>query len=443
MKCSRVRCGIRWCVSLRLLLVSLLIVAPQFSRVQAAVLYAYPCTLAWDPSPDPSVAGYKVYYGPNDGSPQNWVDATNKTTVTLNNLLVGTDYSVSVVVYDTNFNESGLSDPLDFTATALAPLSIVPAPDGTVQVQSQAAANTLCNIEFSDSLNPSNWQFLEQTNAQADGSLLFVDSAGMSAPSRFYRSYIPSAISTIPPFLIYAAPYTLNWLPSANTDVIGYTVTYSLLGSDSTTSQDVGLATSLTLNDLLALTNYYFQVTAYDATGAVIDTVLQLVDTPPALTPLQLTALADGTMQLQCRAAPGTLIWVECASALNPAQWLTLGSATSDGNGNFIYTDPPQNLPPTRYYRVVIGSSQAPAPFAAAPYFLSWPQSSVPTVVGYVLYYIPSNQSVPLTRLDMGNANSATIFGLTSGKTYDFLVTGYDINGFEMTTDYSLSDNPQ
>jgi hypothetical protein len=66
-------------------------------------------TLAWDPSADPSVAGYKVYYGVASRNYTNSVSAGSATTVTISNLVVGTTYYFAATAYDTNGIESDYS----------------------------------------------------------------------------------------------------------------------------------------------------------------------------------------------------------------------------------------------------------------------------------------------------------------------------------------------
>ena len=66
-------------------------------------------SLAWDPSPDPSVIGYKVYYGVASRSYTNSVAAGNVTTFTVSNLMAGTTYYFAATAYDTNGIESDYS----------------------------------------------------------------------------------------------------------------------------------------------------------------------------------------------------------------------------------------------------------------------------------------------------------------------------------------------
>jgi hypothetical protein len=66
-------------------------------------------TLAWDPSPDPSVVGYKVYWGVATRNYTNSLSAGSATTLTISNLVVGPTYYFAATAYDTNGIESDYS----------------------------------------------------------------------------------------------------------------------------------------------------------------------------------------------------------------------------------------------------------------------------------------------------------------------------------------------
>ncbi len=57
-------------------------------------------TLAWSPSMDAKVAGYRVYYGPSERDSEFQADAGKETQITLKNLREGISYSFSIKTYD-------------------------------------------------------------------------------------------------------------------------------------------------------------------------------------------------------------------------------------------------------------------------------------------------------------------------------------------------------
>jgi hypothetical protein len=66
-------------------------------------------TLAWDPSPDTSVVGYKVYWGIATRTYTNSLSAGGATTLTISNLVAGRTYYFAATAYDTNGIESDYS----------------------------------------------------------------------------------------------------------------------------------------------------------------------------------------------------------------------------------------------------------------------------------------------------------------------------------------------
>lgn len=98
-------------------------------------------TLAWDPSPDPSVAGYVVYVGVSGPLRPQAFDAGTNTVYTVTDLEAGVTYTFFVTAYDAARNESDPSNSLDYTPAAsnngsapAAPSGLQVAVTGTTQV---------------------------------------------------------------------------------------------------------------------------------------------------------------------------------------------------------------------------------------------------------------------------------------------------------------------
>jgi len=66
--------------------------------------------LAWDPSPDPQVVGYRIHYGPGSGSYTNAITVGAATTATISGLLVGATYYFAATAFNTNGDESVFSN---------------------------------------------------------------------------------------------------------------------------------------------------------------------------------------------------------------------------------------------------------------------------------------------------------------------------------------------
>src|SRR5215472_2942402 len=77
-------------------------------------------TLAWDANPDPSVAGYKLYYGTTSGSYGTVISAGTATTATASNLTEGATYYFAATDYDTNGFESDFSTEVAYTVPIIS-----------------------------------------------------------------------------------------------------------------------------------------------------------------------------------------------------------------------------------------------------------------------------------------------------------------------------------
>jgi len=87
--------------------------APQLGFATQSV------TLAWDPSPDTNVVGYRVYYGVVSRTYTNVVNVGNATNVTINGLVEGTTYYFAATAYNSLGMESDYSAESVYTAPGL------------------------------------------------------------------------------------------------------------------------------------------------------------------------------------------------------------------------------------------------------------------------------------------------------------------------------------
>lgn len=152
--------------------------------------------------------------------------------------------------------------------------------------------------------------------------------------------------------VLTAAPITLAWDPSPSTSVAGYKVCYGLVNSAITSRMDTGRTLSATLSGLTAGANYFFYVVSYDSAGYESPPSNVLYFSPPVISRLSLTRLANGTMQIKFRAGLGAICQLQYASSPKATQWQTLATALlPDLNGNISVTDPLTGRPPMRFYR--------------------------------------------------------------------------------------------
>jgi hypothetical protein len=70
--------------------------------------------LAWQPSPDPNVAGYSVYYGLASGAYSGKVSVTNSTSATISGLTEGLTYFFAVTAFTSSGVESLPSNEVSY-----------------------------------------------------------------------------------------------------------------------------------------------------------------------------------------------------------------------------------------------------------------------------------------------------------------------------------------
>jgi hypothetical protein len=151
-----------------------------------------------------------------------------------------------------------------------------------------------------------------------------------------------------------AAPVKLSWEASADPDVTGYAVYYGVVNSGPTNRMDVGASRTASLKTLQAGFNYFFFVAAYKQGGFESDPSNVIQYTPPAITRLKMAPQRNGAIRVQFRGPAATLCRVEYTESLTPPQWQTLGSTTTDTEGNIIIDDPLAGRPAGRFYRGVL-----------------------------------------------------------------------------------------
>ena len=78
-------------------------------------------TLAWNPSTDPLVVGYSIYYGGASGTYTNEISIGNATNVTISGLIPGTTYYFVATTYTAADLESPFSDEVSYGVPLVVP----------------------------------------------------------------------------------------------------------------------------------------------------------------------------------------------------------------------------------------------------------------------------------------------------------------------------------
>jgi hypothetical protein len=94
----------------------------------ASYAHASSVTLAWDPSPDHDVVGYRLHHGAFSRHYPNTIDTGASTMGTISNLVAGVTYYFAVTAYNSAGLESLPSAEISYTVPPPTRLQIVSAP---------------------------------------------------------------------------------------------------------------------------------------------------------------------------------------------------------------------------------------------------------------------------------------------------------------------------
>lgn len=150
----------------------------------AAVAPSYSVTLAWDPSPTPDIAGYRVYYGVASGEYSYSIDVQT-TSAKISGLLGGVTYFFAVTSHNSDKLESGYSDEISYMpgGSATEPTTISMAGQSKLRIQGRSGQS--CTVEATENL--STWTAIATVVLDTTGELEFSDANAVNLPKRFYR----------------------------------------------------------------------------------------------------------------------------------------------------------------------------------------------------------------------------------------------------------------
>lgn len=116
-------------------LVLVTILMPFFFSREA---YAAQVTLAWNRNSEPTVAGYKVYYGTASRAYSAVIDVGNWTSCVISGLQNGITYFFTATAYDSAGNESDFAAEVSYTV----PTGASPSPDPSSTTETSPATAT-------------------------------------------------------------------------------------------------------------------------------------------------------------------------------------------------------------------------------------------------------------------------------------------------------------
>ncbi len=147
-----------------------------------------------------------------------------------------------------------------------------------------------------------------------------------------------------------AQSITLAWIPSPDTNVMGYNIYYGVASRTYSNEINVGNVTSATISNLVAGVTYYFAATEYDNLGQesdFSDEVSYLV--PDGLPTMQIHGMVAGQFILTMTGQTNHTYEIQATQDFKT--WTTIGSATIGASGSLDFTDTNAQSFPERFYR--------------------------------------------------------------------------------------------
>lgn len=149
---------------------------------------AYNLTLAWEPSPNPVVAGYHLYYGTASGNYTSSSYITgNLATATIAGLASGVTYYFAITSVDAEGQESAFSSELNYSqGIAGVQMQIHGVAGGQFMLTVSGPAGHRYDIEATQDFSA--WTVIGTGTLDAGGLRDFTDPNAAGFPQRFYRT---------------------------------------------------------------------------------------------------------------------------------------------------------------------------------------------------------------------------------------------------------------
>ena len=143
--------------------------------------------LSWNPSSDPIVAGFNLYYGEASGVYTNKTSVGAATSLTVPNLVIGATYYFAATTRSAAGAESALSGEVAYTVPAPASglqLGITPAKQFVLTLTGPVGHT----YDIQATQDFITWTVIGTVTADANGSVTFTDTNAASYSKRFYRT---------------------------------------------------------------------------------------------------------------------------------------------------------------------------------------------------------------------------------------------------------------
>lgn len=323
----------------------------MFSR---AATWAASLTLAWNPSPSPTVAGYDVYYGLASGDYASNIDAGNNASATVSGLTPGLTYYFAVMAYDSSQDYS--PDSIELAYTIPGP------PQITLDLLSQTAiagATAVFAVSASGTA-PFTYQWFNGATAVPGATTATLTMPNVSDANAGNYSVVISnslgsatssvvALSVLDPPVISLQPVDQNVIAGADASfhvAVSGTPPFTIQWFDGGTAIATGTKPTLNLVNVSAAEEGNYSVVIGNSAGSVTSSVAALsVISPPVIMSQPLTqSVAAGTnvsLHVGVSGTPPFMIqWFDNGTAMAAGTKMTLrlANVSAAEAGNYYAT---------------------------------------------------------------------------------------------------------
>jgi predicted RNA-binding protein with TRAM domain len=141
-------------------------------------------SLQWNPNADPSVVGYKLYYGGASRSYTNVINLGNVTNAAVSGLTEGKTYFFAVTAYDEAGDESYYSDETIYVVPGFLVMTPGASPGAPVRIQFPVAPNHWYELQASTDLR--SWTTIWQVAGIANNWVEY-DASPINGGQQFFR----------------------------------------------------------------------------------------------------------------------------------------------------------------------------------------------------------------------------------------------------------------
>ena len=191
MMCQLKKIAIKRAALVLFLLSGLIMLLPVSARATQSV------TFGWEPSTDPNVAGYNIYYGTTSHVYTSKVSVENVTSATISGLVEGTTYYFAATTYNALNQESDFSDEISYAVPVTA-TNQPPTIMGMLTTNMTIVGQNVTYSITATGTSPLTYQWMYNANsiASATNAILTLNNVTTAQAGTYYVTVSNSAGST-------------------------------------------------------------------------------------------------------------------------------------------------------------------------------------------------------------------------------------------------------